>query len=59
MVRYDSPYTKMVKTPTWHEMLKRYRWGDTFMIDGLGKFLDSRQEIVSEVAAKLGMAKKK
>ncbi len=56
---WQATLAKMVKTPTWHEMLTRYRWGNTFMIDGLGDFLDSRQEVVSEVAAKLGMAKKK
>ncbi len=50
---------KMVKTPTWAEMETRNRWGDTFMVDGLGKFLDVRQAVVTEVATKLGMGKKK
>jgi putative tricarboxylic transport membrane protein len=51
--------TKMVKTPTWQEMLARYRWGDTFMVDGLGKFLDDRLAVVTDVVNRLGMGKKK
>jgi len=50
---------KMVKTPTWREMMQKYRWGDTFLVDGLGGFLDSRQAIVTEVVNKLGMGKGK
>jgi putative tricarboxylic transport membrane protein len=50
---------KMVKTPTWQKMLEKYRWGDTFMIEGLDKFLDERQAIVTDVMTRLGMAKKK
>jgi putative tricarboxylic transport membrane protein len=56
---WQDMLAKMVKTPTWHEMMTRYRWGDTFMIDGLGGFLDSRQAVVTEVATRLGMGKKK
>ncbi len=51
--------TKMVKTPTWQEMLARYRWGDTFLVDGLGKFLDDRLAVVTDVVNRLGMGKKK
>ena len=51
--------TKMVKTPAWQEMLARYRWGDTFMVDGLGKFLDDRLAVVTDVVNRLGMGKKK
>ena len=40
-------------------MLEKYRWGDTFMIEGLGQFLDSRQEIVNDIMDRLGMGKKK
>jgi len=50
---------KMVKTPTWQEMLTRYRWGNTFMVDGLGKFLDNRQAVVTDIVNQLGMGKKK
>jgi putative tricarboxylic transport membrane protein len=56
---WQNTLAKMVKTPTWKEMMTRYRWGDTFMVDGLGAYLDSRQAIVTEVATKLGMGKKK
>ena len=56
---WQGTLAKMVKTPTWKEMRTRYRWGDTFMVDGLGKFLDARQAVVTEVATKLGMGKKK
>jgi len=35
---WEGVLAKMVKTPTWSEMKTRYRWGDTFMIDGLGEF---------------------
>jgi hypothetical protein len=56
---WQGTLAKMVKTPTWQKMLARYRWGDTFMVAGLGEFLDSRQAVVTEVAARLGMTKKK
>jgi putative tricarboxylic transport membrane protein len=50
---------KMVKTPTWREMIERYRWGDTFMVDGLGEFLNVRQAVVTDIVDRLGMGKKK
>ena len=59
-IRYwQDTLAKMVKTPTWQEMLARYRWGDTFMIDGLGEFLESRQAVVTDIVNRLGMGKKK
>lgn len=56
---WQDVLAKMVKTPTWQAMMQKYRWGDTFMVDGLGGFLDSRQAIVTDVVNKLGMGKKK
>ena len=56
---WEGILAKMVKTPTWQEMLTRYRWGDTFMIDGLGEFLDTRQAVVTDIVNRLGMGKKK
>ena len=56
---WQDTLAKMVKTPTWQEMMTRYRWGDTFMIDGLGEFLDSRQALVTDIVNRLGMGKKK
>jgi len=56
---WQGVLAKMVKTPTWREMMEKYRWGDTFMIEGLGQFLDSRQESVNDIMDKLGMGKKK
>ena len=56
---WQGVLAKMVKTATWREMLEKYRWGDTFMIEGLGQFLDSRQEIVTDIMDRLGMGKKK
>ncbi len=50
--------TKMVKTKTWQEMIKKYRWGDSFLIEGLDKFLDEKQASITEVVKKLGMDKK-
>jgi putative tricarboxylic transport membrane protein len=50
--------TKMVKTKTWQEMIKKYRWGDSFMIEGMDKFLDEKQASITEVVKKLGMDKK-
>jgi putative tricarboxylic transport membrane protein len=50
--------TKMVKTKTWQEMIKKYRWGDSFAIEGLDKFLDEKQASITEVVKKLGMDKK-
>ena len=56
---WEGVLAKMVKTPTWQEMLTRYRWGDTFMIDGLGEFLDTRQAVVTDIVNRLGMGMKK
>ncbi len=56
---WQGTLAKMVTTPTWQEMMTRYRWGDTFMIDGLGAFLDSRQALVTDIVNRLGMGKKK
>ena len=56
---WQGVLAKMVKTPTWREMLEKYRWGDTFLIEGLGQFLDARQEIVIDIMDRLGMGKKK
>lgn len=59
MKYWQGTLAKMVKTPTWQEMLTRYRWGDTFLMDGLGEFLDSRQAVVIDIVDRLGMGKKK
>ena len=56
---WQNTLAKMVKTPTWKEMMTRYRWGDTFMVEGFGDFLDSRQAAVTEIMSRLGMGKKK
>ena len=56
---WQGTLAKMVKTSTWEEMKTRYRWGDTFMIDGLEAFLDARQSVVTDIVNKLGMGKKK
>jgi hypothetical protein len=50
---------KMAKTRTWQTMMEKYRWGDTFMIEGLGSYLDSRQAVVTEIVNRLGMGKVK
>ncbi len=50
---------KMVRTPTWQEMMTRYRWGNTFMVDGFGDFLNARQAMVTDIVNRLGMGKKK
>jgi putative tricarboxylic transport membrane protein len=59
MKYWQETLAKMVKTSTWQEMMQKYRWGDTFMIEGLGNFLDSRQAIVTDIVNKLGMGKGK
>jgi len=51
-------FAKMVKTPTWREMLEKYQWDDTFQLEGFNEVLDKKQAIVTEVMTKLGMAKK-
>ena len=56
---WQDTLAKMVKTPTWQEMLARYRWGDTFMVAGLKAFLDARLAVVTDVVNQLGMGKKK
>jgi putative tricarboxylic transport membrane protein len=50
--------TKMVKTPTWQDLCNKYRWDNSFMVDGVDKFLDEKQVIITDVMTKLGMAKK-
>lgn len=49
---------KMVKTPTWQDMIKKYRWGDSFLAEGIDKFLDEKQVVITDVVKKLGMDKK-
>ena len=56
---WHNIFTKMVKTPTWEQMLKRYQWDDAFQIEGLNDVLDKKQAVVTEVLTMLGMAKKK
>lgn len=56
---WQDVLAKMVKTPTWQEMMQKYRWGDTFLVEGLGEFLDSRQATVTDIVNKLGMGKGK
>jgi putative tricarboxylic transport membrane protein len=55
---WQGVLAKMVKTPTWQENLKRYRWGDSFMVEGFDKFIEQQQTMVNEVVDKLGMKKK-
>ena len=59
MKYWQETLAKMVKTPTWQEMMQKYRWGDTFMVEGLGGFLDSRQAVVTDIVNQLGMGKGK
>lgn len=54
---WQATLTKMVKTPTWQEMIKKYRWGDSFMVEGIDKFLDEKQVVINDVVKKLGMDK--
>ena len=51
--------SKMVKTPTWQDLLKKYRWGDSFLVEGLNDFLDEKQDTITKVLTDLGMTKKK
>jgi putative tricarboxylic transport membrane protein len=55
---WHNVFTKMVKTPTWQQMIKRYQWDDAFQIQGLNDVLDKKQAAVTEVLTMLGMAKK-
>jgi len=56
---WQGVLAKMVKTPTWQEMIKKYRWGDSFLAEGLDKFLDEKQAVIIDVVKTLGMNKKK
>ncbi len=56
---WQNIFTKMVKTPTWQQMIKRYQWDDAFQIEGFNDVLDKKQAVVTEVLTLLGMAKKK
>jgi len=49
---------KMVKTPTWQDLVKKYRWGDAFMAEGFDEFLDEKLVVIKKVATELGMTKK-
>ncbi len=55
---WQTIFAKMVKTPTWRDMLEKYQWDDTFQMEGFNDVLDKKQAIVAEVMTKLGMAKK-
>jgi putative tricarboxylic transport membrane protein len=59
MKYWRSTLARMVKTPTWQEILKKYEWDDTFMVEGFDAFLDEKQATITEVLTKLGMVKKK
>ncbi|OIP92993.1 MAG: hypothetical protein AUK26_03180 [Syntrophaceae bacterium CG2_30_58_14] len=55
---WQGTLTKMVKTPTWQGMIKKYRWGDSLLVEGIDKFLDEKQVVITDVVKKLGMDKK-
>jgi putative tricarboxylic transport membrane protein len=56
-VRYwQAKLGEMVRTPTWREVLARYRWGDEFMTEGVNEYLDQAQQQITEVARLLGIA---
>ena len=55
---WHTMFARMVKTPTWQDILKKFQWDDSFQIEGLSDVLDKRQAIVTEVTTRLGMAKK-
>ena len=56
---WQDVLARMVKTPTWQDLVKKYRWGDSFLIEGFDKFLDEKQDVITDIVTKLGMAKKK
>jgi len=55
---WRTTFAKMVKTPTWQEMLVRYQWSDYFMVEGFDAWLDKKQAMIMEALTVLGMAKK-
>lgn len=52
---WQGKLAEMVQTPTWKRMLEQHQWGDTFLIEGLGDYLDTSQEEMVEIAKLLGM----
>jgi putative tricarboxylic transport membrane protein len=56
---WHGVFAKMVKTPTWQDILKKFQWEDSFQIEGFNDLLDKRQSIITEVTIKLGMGKSK
>ncbi len=52
---WQGVLAKMVKTPTWQEMLQQYRWVDDFSVQDFDKRLDGIATQIDKVAAELGM----
>jgi len=55
---WQNTLSKMVKTPTWKDILEKYQWDDSFQAEGFNSYLDEKQAIITEVMTKLGMVKK-
>ena len=54
---WKETLAKMVKTPTWKEMLEKYRWGDNFVSEGFDKYLAEKATLIDKVSAELGLKK--
>ncbi len=51
---WQDTFAEMVETETWQEMLDRFIWGESFMIDGFEEFLGERQEEIRTILEEAG-----
>lgn len=51
---WRDTFEKMVETETWNEMRDRFRWGDSFMIEGFDEFLKERQDEIQTILEDAG-----
>ena len=51
---WQDTFAEMVETDTWQEMRDRFRWGESFMIDGFEEFLGERQEVIRTILEEAG-----
>ena len=52
---WQDVFSKMVRTPTWQNVLQKYRWVDAFKIEDLQNFLEEKQTLTNEVVPMLGI----
>ena len=52
---WQDLFARMVETPSWKEMLDKYKWGNTFLADGFTDFLAEREEHIRTILQHAGV----